>query len=681
MPVVATKHKGREQPFTFDSFDGGLTKEKAAPHIAMNQLSRLRNMKYVISLNDAGEKRIALKTRQGTTQITNTALGSDAVAVWYFDEQSQYIVATSSTLFYLDGNGDPQTIGALDGQPTFTEFHSKLIVHDTGVTKAWDGTTYETLNDYIVDEVLATGDDAETEFTGTLTSYPVEYSSLEITYTDTSTLTVTDNGIGRLTGDVSSSWVKTITGAASDGSGQNEIRITCVGHGFDTDDEINIAAVAGTTEANNTANNPTWTITKIDNDTFDLNGSVFTNAYTSGGTASKNTIDYATGDYAFKATGAPDSSTSVLASYEEDEGAPKSKAGFVRGSQLYLWGDEDNPERLWYCGTNDEDAWNSTSGGGYLDVGKNDGQELVGCINFYTSVLCVKSNSLHRIDAFPGDDTFQDERISDNVGSTSYRTVSFDADVVSFMSKEGLVGMASSDRFGDIQRTADLSVDFKKYATRYADQYAFTAYNRIDKQLWVALSPDSGTSYIDRVYVISIGTGGQLTEYRFAFGHASFAYINGRMLIGGTDGHLYQLDGTDSIFRDNNVSYASDTFVRSGFNDFSLPFNRKHNKKISIEMVSGLGYTATLNLYKNQNYDEFYTKSITAAANSAYIFDGDAVEIYSLQSDPIYFSGSSHEEFNARFNYDKLMWEYSNIYGSMGVEVKGISFKTAIIGD
>lgn len=71
---------------------------------------------------------------------------------------------------------------------------------------------------------------------------------------------------------------KTITGAANNGSGL--IRITATAHGYSTGDKIGVYGVGGTTEANGA-----WTITRIAADTFDLQGSTFTNVYTAGGTA------------------------------------------------------------------------------------------------------------------------------------------------------------------------------------------------------------------------------------------------------------------------------------------------------------------------------------------------------------------------------------------------------------
>lgn len=73
----------------------------------------------------------------------------------------------------------------------------------------------------------------------------------------------------------------TITGAANNGSGL--VRITDTAHGYLTGDVVTIAGVGGTNEANGT-----WPVTVITANTFDLVGSAYANAYTSGGTAVLN---------------------------------------------------------------------------------------------------------------------------------------------------------------------------------------------------------------------------------------------------------------------------------------------------------------------------------------------------------------------------------------------------------
>ena len=71
-----------------------------------------------------------------------------------------------------------------------------------------------------------------------------------------------------------------IGGLADNGAGL--IRVSLTGHGYSTGDSVSIRNAGGTTEANDD-----WTITKINNDLFDLQGSVFGTTYTSGGTVSK----------------------------------------------------------------------------------------------------------------------------------------------------------------------------------------------------------------------------------------------------------------------------------------------------------------------------------------------------------------------------------------------------------
>lgn len=67
-----------------------------------------------------------------------------------------------------------------------------------------------------------------------------------------------------------------VTNCADNGSGI--IRVTGTSHGFVTGDKVGIEGVAGTTEANGS-----WTVTKVDADNIDLDGSTFSNAYISGG--------------------------------------------------------------------------------------------------------------------------------------------------------------------------------------------------------------------------------------------------------------------------------------------------------------------------------------------------------------------------------------------------------------
>jgi hypothetical protein len=71
---------------------------------------------------------------------------------------------------------------------------------------------------------------------------------------------------------------KTVSGCANNGSGL--IRITSTAHGFTTGDYVTLTSVGGVSNANSR-----YQITRITDNTFDLDGSTFAGTYTSGGLA------------------------------------------------------------------------------------------------------------------------------------------------------------------------------------------------------------------------------------------------------------------------------------------------------------------------------------------------------------------------------------------------------------
>ena len=608
MPKASSKHQGREKTFSFAGYKGGWNQDTEAQHLSINELSECMNLKFGLNKDD-----VILNVRQGTTLISNSALPSaaDVMACTYFKAASKYILATALKLYYLDASSDPVEIGSdfLDGIPTFTEFNSKLIIHDSGVTKYWDGTTspvlntnYGKLTKLFENEVLGTGDDSTVNFTGNLSNLTVKVSSITITFTGTSvTKTITDNGSGALTGDVDA-----------------------------------------------------------------------------GGT---NTINYTTGAYDFDCSEAPDCDTTVTVDYQQVDGGPKSKAGLIRARRLYTWGDADNTARLTYSEVNDETATDTSSGGGYLDINPNDGGALLGCLNFFTTILCFKDNeTMHRIDDFPDDPSFSVEPLTDDLGTVSHRTPLFEGGIISFMAREGWVAMSPTERFGDVQKGVPLSASFKKNAVRYANSTAYTAYNPIDNQLWLSLSTDGGTTYLDYIYVQNLDAMGLVSAYRFSFGHTCFGYANGEMLIGGADGNLYKLDNTNDTFTDNSVSYSDDTYLRSAYTDWGYPNNKKHNKRIRVRLTTSAStFTAQMKLFRNDQKVAFKGIGISTSPSYPYVYGSD-IDVYDLQNMPIYAEVTDYES-KKKFDYEKIMYELRDIVVSAKTDIKGVDFTSAVIGE
>ena len=598
MPRFKSKHGNREQVFKFSGFSGGYVQDRDAKELTLTELSECMNLKYGLEKDS-----VVLNVRQGTTKISTAALPSaaDVLACTYYVADSKYILATATKLYYLDGDLEPVEIGTIEGIPTFTEFNGKLIIHDTGVMKRWDGTTFEKVPKYYMDEVLGTGDDTEDTFTGTLAHLTVRVSSITITFTGTAaTKTITDDGEGALTGDVDA-----------------------------------------------------------------------------GGT---NTINYTSGAYDFTCSEPPDCDTTITVDYHQVDSGPKSKAGLVRGGRLYSWGDSSYTSRITYSEVNDETGTDTSSGGGYLDVDKDDGYTLLGCLNFFTTVLCIKQNSLYRIDNFPDDVNFQVEKLTDDLGTVSHRTPLFEGGIISFLSPDGWVAMNPAQRFGDVQKGVPLSKNFKNNAVRYANATGYAAYNQLDNQLWLSLSTDASTTYLDYIYVSNLDANGLVSTYKFAFGHTCFAFANGEMLIGGTDGNLYKLDNTNTVFTDNSASYVNDTYFKSSYTDWGLPNNRKHNKRVQVRATTAATtMTGTLKLFRDGQETAFKTLSISTAPSFPFVYDC-RVDVYDMTGMPLF---ADVKEYRARshFNYRKLMYAIRDINVSSKVDIKGVDFTSAIIGE
>jgi hypothetical protein len=681
------------------NFSGGLNAEMAGHHLPITSLTQCCNMKYVKD----GDSTI-LTIRQGTTKISHTTVGIDSAisGCTYYAADAKYILATTAKLYYLDGSYDPVEIGAISGTPTFTEFKGKLIIHDSGTTKAWNGTTFETLPCRYDDVAIETGDGSTVEFDGTLANPVVSSTTLTITYTASGvSKTLTSAASGALAGDVTATeiitdqhnrdfsaaneWANSGGGtalASFDSTGDLTITANAAGD-YCTLPVANATTVAGksyvmTFSVANLVS--TWTIKSYDGtqtigtvsaagaQTFAFTASttggfriVAVGATSSGDfdnfTLSPNAVNYTDGAYHFIASAAPDNTTPVYATYEKTSGAPKSKAGFVRASRLYMWGDSDNPSRLWYSGVNDEDAWDSTSGGGYIDIDPLDGYSLIGCCNFFETIVCLKENSTHRVNNFPGDTNFDVEPVLQGVGSGSYRTCVVAGNYVTFLSPLGWLGLSASTDYGDISMTEDFGKNIRSDILPAAINSAskslcYAEYNEIDKQLWISLAEST------YVLVCNMETGGQLSLYCFAIadGYASFKFVNGEMLIGTSRGDLYKLNNTAADgCKDDTSSYASYTYVRGAMTDWGLPENRKHNKLIKVHLYGSTAATATLNIYTNKDYS---TVAYTASLNS----------------------GTSSTMIRKKFNYREVMFRLENIYGAAGAEFAGVDFTSAIIG-
>jgi len=360
------------------------------------------------------------------------------------------------------------------------------------------------------------------------------------------------------------------------------------------------------------------------------------------------------------------------AAYADVAGAPKAKGGLVRGTRLYAWGSSDYPYRLYYSNVNDETTWS------YLDVDPSDGYAIIGCVDFYQSMVVIKENRLYRIDNFPGDASFRVEPLIDGWGGIAYRTVQGAGNLISFLSHGQWLGLTPTQMYGDVQKFTPLSNDFLTVCRKYASSLAYAGYNGIDNQLWLTLH--DGTNYSSSIYVINLDAGNLMSKYKFAFTATSYCWAGGVMLIGGADGHLYKLSRTEDInYEDNAVSYASDTNLKTAYTNFGMPHNYKHCKAINIRMDAPNGVDCDFRLYKNNEDSYFYTTDIDVSSHDVYIYDAD-MYIYIADWDIYPSDIASTFTFKKRFNFMNIQTEWANIASDGPVEIYGVNFKAALKG-
>lgn len=134
--------------------------------------------------------------------------------------------------------------------------------------------------------------------------------------------------------------VRTITGAANDGSGN--IRITSAAHGYTDGDYVLVQNVAGTTEANGY-----WPVEDCAANTFDLVGSAFVNAYTANGTSRR----FATWLWALGAFSAERGYPACVALHEQ-----RLVFGNTEAQPFGLWASRSGDYPNFSIGTLDDDA-------------------------------------------------------------------------------------------------------------------------------------------------------------------------------------------------------------------------------------------------------------------------------------------------------------------------------------
>jgi hypothetical protein len=182
------------------------------------------------------------------------------------------------------------------------------------------------------------------------------------------------------------------------------------------------------------------------------------------------------------------------------------------------------------------------------------------------------------------------------------------------------------------------------------------------------------------IYTVNLDTGGQTSLYEFEFRHSCAANVGGKVLIGGRDGHLYELDRSNTSFIDDETDFADNCYMRTSFEDWDLPANWKHNKAIILKMTGDIDTTANLRIYKNDNFVDSTAIPISFSTSPwGEIFSYSALEIYDANVE-IGITSQTIQHHKKKFNYRTVMLGVENITGDIDISIEKIDLKTAIMG-
>lgn len=122
MPIHWTKHE-QEGTVEISDFQGGINVAVPRTQIADNECEWIENFYF-----DPTDGR--LTTRWPIDKYSNSAAVADTAVKGVYYWNDTWFLICNNNAYYLDGSGDPQSIGALNGSsaPTFLPFNDQLLV-------------------------------------------------------------------------------------------------------------------------------------------------------------------------------------------------------------------------------------------------------------------------------------------------------------------------------------------------------------------------------------------------------------------------------------------------------------------------------------------------------------------------------------------------------------------------
>ena len=139
---------------------------------------------------------------------------------------------------------------------------------------------------------------------------------------------------------------------------------------------------------------------------------------------------------------------------------------------LFVYGDPDNPSRLFYSGGGDRiNDFSVSNGGGFIDVSKNDGQMGTGLIVFKNTLLSFKEDSIYQFE-FTTSGLPQVTQVNAAVGCIAPRSIVAVENDIFFASRRGVFTIGNEPGFAfDVLRTNELSARVRSLYQAIESEY------------------------------------------------------------------------------------------------------------------------------------------------------------------------------------------------------------------
>ena len=160
--------------------------------------------------------------------------------------------------------------------------------------------------------------------------------------------------------------------------------------------------------------------------------------------------------YADKGTLTPDDS--IVPPESDSTQGPKGKHVAMYKDSLFIYGDPNNPSRLYYSGGGDKiNDFGAQNGGGFVDITKNDGQIGTGMATFKNSLVVFKERAIYQF-SFGTTGAPQYSSVTNAVGCNSPRSIILVENDVFFASYNGVYTIGNESGFAiDVLRTNEIS--------------------------------------------------------------------------------------------------------------------------------------------------------------------------------------------------------------------------------